>query len=517
MAKRLTQKKKSWIEKTVDNDRSYKAIVYNRAFTCIFFVLLQLGILVALLLLTEFGWLWQLFVGGVSVLSVIYLEGRQRRHPTKTLWIILLLVVPFVGLPLYILYGDGKSAALMKRRYRQAQEKLPMIAGVAAKQDRSGGISRILDTMSFPTYADGTVSYYSTGREFFEAVKQSVSRAKEYVLMEYFILSGGKMWGELLKILLEKAEAGVQIKIVYDDFGSIFCLPPYYYAYLESLHPNVKCLAFNKVYPIFSARYNHRDHRKILVVDGKEGFTGGINIADEYIDEKKRFGYWKDSAVKITGSAVASLSKIFLETWIAFKEPKLDPAPYLQAFPAESGKALIAPCADSPLDNVQVSEAVYLEMINRATKRLYITTPYLVLDDLLRVALSSAAARGVDVRIVTPGVPDKKAVYRLTRANYEDLLRAGVRIYEYTPGFMHAKNTLSDDGATVGTTNYDYRSLYLHFENVVYFEDEEAVKAVEKDFEEIFLVSKERTLSNVKRNLFARMVDTLLRLFEPLL
>ena len=534
MAKRLTERKKNWIERTVDNDRSYKTIVYNRAFTSIFFVLLQLAILVAFLGLGEYGLVWQLFVGILSVAVVIYLAGRQGRHPTRMLWIILILVVPFVGLPLYLMYGDGKPAALMRRKYNQAQKKLgaPASAKGAAEPGRAGGITNALEKMGYPTYFDGEVTYYATGKEFFEAMKESLRRAKKYILMEYFIVAGGKMWSDILKLLLQKADEGVKIKIIYDDFGSILCLPPYYWSYLESLHKNIKCLTFNKVYPIFSARYNHRDHRKIFVVDGKEAFTGGVNIADEYIDEKKRFGYWKDTGIRVRGLAVESFTRTFLEIWLAFKEPKLDFAPYLQQQLKEeeeseskgleeqdsNGKAtVILPCADSPLDKLLVSETMYTEMINRATEYLYITTPYLVLDEQIRDSLCLAAMRGVDVRIVTPGIPDKKAVYRLTRANYKELLMSGVKIYEYTPGFMHAKMTLSDGYAVVGTTNYDYRSLYLHFENMVYFKDEQAIKEITKDFKEIFLVSKERKLSDVKRSVIGKIVDTILRLFEPLL
>ncbi len=518
MAKKLTERKKKWIEKTVDNDRRYKAIVYNRAIACIFFVLLQLAVTIALLLLTEFGWIWQLVVGIICVLAVIYLAGKEQRRPTRTLWIILLLAAPFVGVPLYLLYGDGKPAALMQRRYKQGQQALAgYTSPFIAETGRAGAMSKLLHKMGYPSFADGEITYYPTGRQLFAAMKESLERAEKFVLMEYFILAGGKMWNELLKLLLQKAEAGVSIKIIYDDFGSLFALPPRYARYLESLHKNIECLAFNKVYPIFTARYNHRDHRKIFIVDGKEGFTGGVNIADEYIDEKKRFGYWKDTGIKVRGGAVQSLTKTFLETWLAFKDSKLDVASYLQIQPTEESGVLIAPCADSPLDGVQVCEAVYLEMIQRAEEYLYIATPYLVLDELLRSALCAAAVRGVDVRIITPGIPDKKAVYRLTRANYEGLLRSGVKIYEYTPGFLHAKMTLSDGYAVVGTTNYDYRSLYLHFENMVYFRDAKAVDDVKEDFEQMFLTSKERTLSNTKRNVFGKIFDTILRIFEPLL
>ncbi|MBQ2740601.1 MAG: cardiolipin synthase [Clostridia bacterium] len=390
-------------------------------------------------------------------------------------------------------------------------------ADFAAEERGADGMSALLERLGYPTYDDGDVSYYPTGKELFAAMLDALRRAEKFVLMEYFILAGGTMWRELLKLLLEKAEEGVQIKIIYDDFGSMFSLPPHYARYLEGLHENIRCLAFNKVYPIFSPSYNHRDHRKILIVDGKVGFTGGMNIADEYIDEKKRFGYWKDTGIRVRGEGVRSMTKAFLETWVALKEPQLDVSTYLQSPAYGKTGACIIPCADSPLDEVRTCEAVYLEMIHRAKEYLYITTPYLVLDEALRAALCLAAMRGVDVRILTPGIPDKKTVYRLTRANYGVLLRSGVRIYEYTPGFLHAKMTLSDGAAVVGTTNYDYRSLYLHFENMVYFRDESCIAAIREDFEQMFLVSKERTEADTKRRFLGKAFDTVLRIFEPLL
>lgn len=520
MAKKLTERKRKWIEKTLNNNRRYKVVAYNRALTCILLLLLELTVSVILLLRTQLGWLWQLLTGALSLLSVVYLAGREQRRPTRMLWIILLLLAPIVGVPAYLLYGDGKPTARLRRRCAESEKILSAYdapANESCGQEGEVGMSMLLQKQGYPTYYDGDVQYYPTGRELFGAMLDSLKGAKKFVLMEYFILAGGKMWEQLLKLLLQKAEEGVEVKIIYDDFGSIFSLPPHYARYLESLHENVQCLAFNKVYPIFSPSYNHRDHRKIFIVDGEVGFTGGVNIADEYIDEKKRFGYWKDTGIRVRGSAVRSMTKTFLETWVALKEPNLDVSAYLQSPAFGRTGACIIPCADSPLDEVRTSEVVYLEMICRSQDYLYITTPYLVLDESLRTALCLAAMRGVDVRILTPGIPDKKAVYRLTRANYGELLRAGVKIYEYTPGFLHAKMTLSDGAAIVGTTNYDYRSLYLHFENLVYFRGEECVRAVREDFEQMFLVSKERGLSDVKRNFFGRLVDTVLRIFEPLL
>ena len=328
------------------------------------------------------------------------------------------------------------------------------------------------------------------------------------------------MWTELLRILIEKAMQGVKVRIIYDDFGCMMTLPPKYDRYLESLHENIKCMTFNKVVPLFAVRMNNRDHRKILVIDGKVAFTGGVNLADEYIAEKVRFGYWKDSGVKITGDSIRSFTKTFFCTWNAFRKDKEQINAYL--LPPNGGKnqenLRILPYEDSPLDNISAGETVYADIINRAARYVWIFTPYLVLDDSMRTALCRAALRGVDVRIVTPAIPDKKTVFRLTRANYGILMKAGVRIYEYTPGFIHAKNMLCDDEcAVVGTINLDYRSLFHHFENAVYFCGSQAIFDIKRDCEETFAVSRERTLENTKRGVFGRVIDSVLRFFETLL
>ena len=282
-------------------------------------------------------------------------------------------------------------------------------------------------------------------------------------------------------------------------------------------------MTFNNVVPLFAVRMNNRDHRKIMVIDGKAAFTGGINLADEYIGEEERFGYWKDCGVKITGGAVNSFVQMFFYIWNAFRKEREELKNYCVIPQKEGGmyedKAdfCVQPYDDSPFDDISAGEAVYVDIINRASKYVYIFTPYLVLDDSLRFALCSAAARGVDVRIVTPGTPDKKITFRLTRANYKILIGAGVKIYEYTPGFIHSKCMVSDDEcAVVGTINLDYRSLYHHFENAVYFAGCEAVMAVKRDAEETFALSKECSAQYPKRSVFGRMIDALLRVFETL-
>lgn len=521
--KKLTKGQIRWIERTVANNRRYKILLYNRILVCALLVILQVvGFLMLLDALGRYGVAVQLVVGFFSVLFVLHLLGRTDAPPSKASWIILILVVPVLGIAAYFLYGNGWATKRLSKQYGRSGESLPppvideRASAETENAGRKGAICKRLTRGGFPAYK-GKVEYFPTGKELFESMCEAVEKAERFILIEFFIIAGGEMWDRLLKLLLQKAMQGVKVKIIYDDFGSVLALPPKYDRYLESLNGNIECLCFNKIAPVFTLKMNHRDHRKILVVDGVVGYTGGVNIADEYIDKKTRFGYWKDTGIKVTGLAVDAFTRTFFETWKTFKAPKADCESYFCAVEETGEEGIIQPYADSPLDRVRVGEEVYLDLIDCAEKTLYITTPYLLLDDLLRSSLIRAAKRGVDVRIVTPGIPDKKTVYRLTRANYDALLKEGVRIYEYTPGFLHAKSVLSDGVAVVGTINFDFRSLYHHFENAVYFTTPTAVGALGKDFKELFAVSKEQTAATTKKNAFSKIVNSALRLIEPLL
>lgn len=530
--KKLSQRRKKWIERTIANDRSYKVWLYNRFFIFLALVLAQIVgyVMLAVLLVynSRVAIALQLAVSGVGLLAVLYLINRNERPSMKLNWILLILVLPVVGVPGYLLYGEGRPTRKMNKQIIDAkaenEKRLQEAYGKAeefAPQNRGEAVSRYLSVYAgYPVYRDGEVEYYDCGEKMFPVIKEELKKAEKFILVEYFIIAHGKMWNEILQILLEKAAQGVKVRIIYDDFGCMMTLPPDYDKYLESLHGNIKCMTFNDVVPIFSVRMNNRDHRKILVVDGKTAFTGGLNLADEYIGEKKRFGYWKDTGVKITGAPVRSFIEMFFYIWNAFRTDKEDICQYVLPMPKaeQTGGVIIQPYDDSPFDKISVGENVYADILNRASRYAYIFTPYLVLDDSMRTALCRAATRGVDVRIVTPGIPDKKTVYRLTRANYGILMRAGVKIYEYTPGFIHAKSMVCDDEcAVVGTINFDYRSLYFHFENAVYFSGCKAVSKVKEDCEATFAVSKLCTKENTKRGLFGRMIDALLRVFETLL
>ena len=532
MKRKLTKRKRKWIERTVDNDRSYKIWLYNRFFLYILLALIQLAGWAAFLYLLHYNSkiavLAQGITGALAFVSVLYIVGKPSLPSAKLGWVLLILILPFFGVSLYAVCGEGRSTRRMKNRLEKTKAENRRNAQAFAGQElslpqtREEGTEYFLSTRGYPAYTDGEAQYFDSGEKMFPEMLSAIQSAKRFILVEYFIIAHGKMWGELLKLLLQKAEEGVQIRILYDDFGCMTTLPPDYDRYLESLNENIRCLSFNKVIPLLTVRMNNRDHRKMLVIDGEIAFTGGINLADEYIGEKRRFGYWKDSGLKITGGAVNSFTQAFFDLWNAFRTDKEEVEKYLvtpfnEDIPPANGQK-IQPFDVSPLDKISVGAHVYADMIARAKKSAYIFTPYLVLDDFLRAELCRAALRGVDVRIVTPSIPDKKTVYRLTRANYAVLMEAGVKIYEYTPGFIHAKSFLCDgEYAVVGTINFDYRSLYLHFENGVYFSGGQAVADLERDCMQTFALSKLCDKNSVRRGLIGRTVDAVLRVFESLL
>ncbi|MGN1062088.1 MAG: phosphatidylserine/phosphatidylglycerophosphate/cardiolipin synthase family protein, partial [Candidatus Scatosoma sp.] len=458
--------------------------------------------------------------------------------------------LPVFGVPMFFLYGDGRPTKKMNRKIsaqRQNNVALlpppPAVSQIYKTADgadeitpepsgESNGISKYLASFaSSPASFDGEATYFSSGRQTFNAIMEAVRGAKKFILAEYFIISPGKTWSTFLQALVEKANEGVAVRLIFDNAGCLKSLPPKYDKYVESLHPNIKCLTFNPISPVFTVRINNRDHRKQIIVDGHTAFTGGINLADEYVGDVIRFGDWKDSGLKITGSAVNAFTMMFFNLWNAFRADKDDVSAFYNRTVADgetlplrkadaaprNAAAFIQPYDDSPLDKENVSATVYLDVINRARNYLWIYTPYLVLDDRMRTALCSAAKRGVDVRVVVPGNPDKKLTYRLTKANFSPLYKAGVKIYVYTPGFIHAKSMLSDDRfAVVGTINLDYRSLYLNFENAVYFSDCKAADDLKKDCLSTFPQCREITEADLKKGWLGTLADSLLRAFETL-
>ena len=335
--------------------------------------------------------------------------------------------------------------------------------------------------------------------------------------MEYFIIEEGFMWGRILNVLTKKAREGVEIRVLYDGMCEMFTLPVGYWKLLEK--EGIKARPFSTIKPVVSSHYNYRDHRKILVIDGKVAFNGGVNLADEYINRVERFGHWKDTAIMLEGPAVRSFTLMFLQMWyVGEKEP--DYESWLEETEnAPHAKGYVMPFCDSPLDGDKVGETVYMDILNRATDYVHIMTPYLILDGELETALRFAAERGVDVKLILPGIPDKKVAYALAKTHYRSLTDAGVKIYEYLPGFVHAKVFVSDNQkAVVGTINLDYRSLYHHFECATYLYQADCIREIEADYQQTLKKCREVTDETIrKEKIFTKIIGQTVKFLSPLM
>lgn len=460
----------------------------------------------------------------VSVLMVLYVINTEDDPAYKILWITLILTVPIIGGFLYFFFGNKKPSRKLAKAYEIQKSQTKYTTYPKADLNEIDdfairGVSKYLLYENYPTYFNSQIKYYASGEDIYREMIKDLKAAKYFIFMEYFIIHDGMMLQGIMDILEAKVKEGVEVRFLYDDIGSVNLVSRNYYKILQ--RKGIKAMAFNRFTPLFSIAMNNRDHRKITVIDGSISFCGGFNLADEYINKKERFGYWKDTGVKIVGGASWNLTQIFLETWnVANKTleeyDKYHPRHYPKIEFTNSG--LVAPYADSPLDNRPIGVNVYLNIINNAHDYVYITTPYLILNNTLEQALLLAAKRGVDVRIITPGIPDKKLVFRITRSYYHILTKYGVKIYEYTPGFMHAKNFVCDDKlATVGTINLDYRSLYLHFECGIFFAENAAVTEVKEDFLKALQQAKKIEHDDPIVKKYQSLFDRILRIFGPLL
>ncbi|MBR4889547.1 MAG: cardiolipin synthase [Clostridia bacterium] len=492
------------------------------------------GISILLQVLWLLGLIWRLnglsvlFAVGAEVLALLLavrIYSKPQNAAVKTSWIILLMVSPVLGICLYALCGRSGANWLMRRRFQAVQEPLadklpqdPAVKEALEAADRSAANqAHYLRSCGYPVYGNTDVEYYSTAEEGIAAQKEALRKAEHFIFMEYHAIEDSVSFQEIKEILAEKARQGVEVRLFYDDMGSIGFINSAFVRRMRAL--GIQCRVFNPLLPVINVFMNNRDHRKITVVDGKVGFTGGYNLADEYFNLVQPYGQWKDTGLKLTGDAVRSLTVMFLEMWNAMEHGDSDYNTYLFPQPyAARETGFVLPYADSPLDNERVGEYVYMNIIKNAQHRLYVMTPYLILDDEMTLELSLAARRGVDVRIITPGIPDKKLVYKVTRSYYAALVKNGVRVFEYSPGFLHAKMMLCDDHtAAVGTINLDYRSLYLHFENSVWLYKCSAIRAIAADFADTFPQCREVTEKYRARSGPMRFGQCLLRLFAPLM
>lgn len=504
-------------------------LMFNRVTLVTLAILLQ--ILSFILIIWKFSSYFVLFDAIfmlISVLVVIYILNRRSDPAYKIAWIIPIMLFPIFGGIFYLMVG-GRGMSLRKKNNmkeitsqmrRSLHQDSETIKCLREENKEAYNQSRYIENYSLcPVYNDSFTEYYPSGELFFKNLVEELKKAEKYVFLEFFIIEEGIMWNTILDILAQKAKNGVDVRIIYDDVGCVFTLPPDYSKKLESM--GIKCCVFNPFLPVLTFSLNNRDHRKIAVVDGKCAFTGGANLADEYINERERFGHWRDCAIKLRGEAVLSLTVMFLSMWNFLSKTTEDYSkfrPEVLDRDVEC-KGYVQPFDDSPLDNENVSEAVYMNLINQAKKYVYIETPYLIADNKMMVSLSMAAKRGVDVRILTPHIPDKWYAFAVTQSNYEELLEAGVSIYEYTPGFNHGKTFVVDDEyAVVGTINLDYRSLYLHFECGVWMYKTKSVYEVKESTLGAFDLSKKITYEEVRKiSKMRRIGRTVLKMLSPLM
>lgn len=498
-------------------------------------------VLVGLAILLQCVW-WLLFLGRltsysmfinaffrvISVLILLYLIRKDENSAYKIAWIILVLGFPLLGGVLYLMIGNKKPSkrlavrmALVKDEMKETMVQNRWILKEIQDRDPAvaGNVRYIGEYGPYPVWKNTKVDYYPIGEEMFAAMLEDLRKAEHYIFLEYFIIAEGIMWNSILEILEQKVKEGVDVRLIYDDMGCVDLLPTHYADLMEK--KGIKCMSFNRFVPFISLVMNNRDHRKILVIDGHTAYSGGINLADEYINQKERFGHWKDTGIRLHGDAVFNFTLIFLEVWNAFRVPDLDysvfrphrwhPEPF-------EDDGYVVPYSDTPLDNEEMGENVYINILNQAKDYVYIATPYLLISDEMENALCLASKRGVDVRILMPGIPDKPTVFYMAKSYYPPLLKAGVKIYEYTPGFVHAKSWVCDDRiATVGTINMDFRSLYLHFECGTFLYGCRAVLDVKRDMEECFPRCHQVTPGDCRQGLVGNMFTSVLRVIAPLM
>lgn len=457
---------------------------------------------------------------GVSIAII----NRKDNPDYKLPWLFFNMLIPIVGFMLYFMFYSRKLSKKQSKRLenltKQNIEKDDAfeLSQINRENELIGSQALILSKLSAShIYRNTNIRYYPIGEELFTAMIEDLRIAQKFIFMEYFIIEQGLFWNTILEILEEKVKNGVEVRVVYDDLGCMMTLPGNYYRQLKKI--GIKAVPFSRLRGQANNEFNNRSHRKIMIVDGKIGFTGGVNIADEYINEIVKFGHWKDVGLRLQGEAVNELTRLFLIDYGLNNKKAADNFSEYYNFEAYEQQGYCIPFGDGPkpIFHKQVAKTAILNMLNQAKRYVYITTPYLIIDSELIQALENAAIRGIDVRIITPHIPDKKLVFLMTRSLYASLMIAGVKIYEYEKGFIHAKTYLSDDEtAMVGTINMDYRSLVHHFENGVWIYKHKVVEDIKQDFIATQAKSIKYEPSMLKENLFQRFVRAMVKVFSPL-
>lgn len=464
----------------------------------------------------------------ISFSVSVYIISRREKNAYKLMWVFLILLAPLFGGLFYLIFTFQSSTKGLKKRIETAENKAARLVNnhdneyeriLKEYPEHAQKINYLQCFAGFPIYDCSRTEYLSPGEMKLERLLIELEKAERYIFLEYFIVQEGKMWDSILEVLKRKAAAGVKVRLIYDDFGCFVLLPKDYPKQLKKF--GIECAVFNPFRPILSSVQNNRDHRKIVSIDGKVAFTGGINLADEYINEKEVHGHWKDASVMVEGKAAWGFTLMFLQMWEVIVGGNED---YEQYYPwtdepcTITSRGLTLPYSDSPMDKENVGKHVYQQILYGARDYVYICTPYLIADEAMISALSLAAKSGIDVRIITPYKGDKWFVHTTTRSYYRELIDAGVKIYEYKSGFIHSKTFVCDDCiATVGTTNLDFRSLYMNFECGLWMCNSEAVMDIKRDFSETLKICQQIKVEDCKAGLFTRSIQDFLRLFAPLM
>jgi len=513
--------------KAVAKKKFFK-MVFSRAGIFVILILVQMLIFLGIpYYLKEYATFIYSVMSLMEIIVLVYIINTEGNPAFKLSWILCVMAVPVVGTIFYIYvhlqletrFVQNRLAALRMETepYMDQDQKITdaLWEGKSANAQLSYYLSHQL---GFPTYRNTEAEYFPVGEAKFASMIKELEKAEKFIFMEYFIVEG-IMWNTILEILKRKAAEGVEVRFMYDGMCAFDLLP---YSYPKKLQKyGINCKMSNKIRPFVSTIQNNRDHRKICVIDGQVGYVGGVNLADEYINEKERFGHWKDTAVLLRGDAVQSLTMIFLQMWDVDMRGVEPYGKYLtkKADALNEKLGYVIPYADSPFDHENVGEEVYFHILNHAKKYVHIMTPYLILDNEMLTTLIRAAKSGIEVIIIMPHIPDKWYAFAVAKTYYKELIEGGVQIYEYTPGFVHAKIFVSDDDtATVGSINLDFRSLYLHFENGVFIYDNPEVQKVEEDFQNTLAKCHKVTVTEVRnRGILMKMAGQVLRLVAPLM
>ena len=500
-------------------------IIFSRLGLVVITIIAELGLLVGASLWAFSYFKWLVLVQFVfTIIMILYLFNCSMDASAKLTWLFLIMLAP-VPASIFLWFTQKnfghrmvkeRTAELIEATKDMLQQDKDTLYAPELIESGTDDLCRYVNRSGcFPIYKNTSTTFFPSGEAKFEAMLEELKKAEKFIFLEYFIITEGFMWGSILKILADKAAQGVDVRVMYDGMCEISTLTADYPKRLAKL--GIKCKPFSAIHPFLSSHYNYRDHRKILVIDGKVAFNGGVNLADEYINKEERFGHWKDTAVMVKGQAVESFTLMFLQMWnLTEQDVKWDECK-VEASAESDG--YVMPYCDCPLDGERVGESVYMDILYRAKHYVHIMTPYLILDNELETALKYAAQRGVDVKIILPGIPDKKIAYSLAKSHYSQLVKYGVKIYEYDPGFVHAKIFVSDnEKAVVGTINLDYRSLYHHFECATYMYKTSCVSEIEADYQETLKKCSAVTNESIKNEkIFYKVFGAIVKILAPLM